>query len=173
MRLEGQFCSLRLVETKDAEFILSVRTDEKKSKYLSKTDASLEKQVEWIEQYKIRESKALEYYFIIEDRQNQSVGTYRLYDIESEVATPGSWILVDGVELSVVIESVLLMYDFVFNRLKKKKIAFEVRKDNKKVIRFHQSYGSICTHENDIEKFFEFKAGQYAEMKSRMIKYIG
>ncbi|HAU8252184.1 TPA: GNAT family N-acetyltransferase [Vibrio vulnificus] len=173
MRLEGQFCSLRLVEVEDAEFIVALRTDKKKSQFLSKTDASVEKQIEWIKRYKTRECEESEFYFIIEDQIGQPVGTYRLYDIESESATPGSWILVDGVDLSLTIESVLLMYAFVFNSLEKSKIIFDVMKSNKRVIRFHQSYGSICTQEKQDLKYFEFTSELFPEMKVRMGKYIG
>lgn len=173
MRLNGQYCSLRLVEIEDAEFIVSLRTDEKKSQFLSKTRSSVEKQVEWIEHYKEREREGLEYYFIVEDSFGQRVGTYRLYDIKSHSATPGSWIMIDGVELPVTIESVLLMYAFVFESLNKHKIIFDVMKGNKRVIRFHQGYGSVFTHENEEFKYFEFTSEQFPKMKAKLGKYIG
>ncbi|MUK49021.1 GNAT family N-acetyltransferase [Aliivibrio fischeri] len=173
MRLKGQFCTLRLVEIEDASFILKLRTDQKKSKFLSKTNVDLEEQISWIKLYKKREDLKKEYYFIIEDKFNNKVGTYRLYDINHEQATPGSWIIIDGVELSVTIESVLLMYDFVFNRLNLKRINFDVMKGNKRVVRFHESYGSVCIYEDEDNKNYEFDSKQFPEMKTKMRKYIG
>ena len=52
--------SVRLVEEDDAEFILKLRTNRKLSRYLHKTDADIEKQIQWIRNYKKRE---LELYF--------------------------------------------------------------------------------------------------------------
>jgi hypothetical protein len=46
---------LRLVEVADAEFIINLRL--KKGQFLSKTDTNIQKQVEWIMQYKKREER--------------------------------------------------------------------------------------------------------------------
>jgi hypothetical protein len=46
---------MRLVEESDAEFILSLRTDESLNQFLSKTSTSLSAQIDWIRNYKIRE----------------------------------------------------------------------------------------------------------------------
>lgn len=173
MRIEGEFCTLRLVEMEDASFILNLRTDQKKSKFLNKTNINLDQQISWMKEYKKREALDKEYYFIIEDNLNNKVGTYRLYNINNEQATPGSWIIIDGVELSVTIESVLLMYDFIFNRLNFKKINFDVMKGNKRVVRFHESYGSVCIYEDEDNKNYEFDSEQFPEMKTKMCKYIG
>ena len=44
---------LRLVEKTDAEFIVDLRTDKKLGQNISWTSASVEKQIAWIEEYKI------------------------------------------------------------------------------------------------------------------------
>ena len=56
--------SVRLVEEDDAEFILKLRTNRKLSRYLHKTDADIEKQIQWIRNYKKRELEGTEYYFL-------------------------------------------------------------------------------------------------------------
>ncbi len=47
---------VRFVEESDAEFILSLRTDPKLSRYLHATDNDVEKQRQWIRKYKEREA---------------------------------------------------------------------------------------------------------------------
>lgn len=171
--LSADHCSLRLVNEDDADFILKLRADEKKSRYLNKTENNIQKQIQWINSYKKRERKGDEYYFIIQDLQERPVGTYRLYDITDSTATPGSWIIMDGVDLCVPLESVLLMYEFVFYFLNKEKIIFDVRKENKKVVRFHESYGSIRVSETDLDYFYEFPATDFNKMKIKFERYLG
>lgn len=171
--LQGRYCSLRLVDVQDATFILKLRTDEKKSKYLNKTENDICKQIDWIRAYKVREAQGYEYYFVIQDVLGNPIGTYRLYGIQDSMATPGSWILIDGVDIRVSLESVLLMYEFIFQNLKKEKIIFDVRKDNKKVVRFHESYGSLRVGESDIDYFYEFQSSEFEKMKKKFSQFIG
>lgn len=64
----------------DAEFILSLRTDPDKAKYLSQTRNNLEQQRNWLENYSINEGQA---YFIIEN-DGEAIGTVRLYDAKGK-----------------------------------------------------------------------------------------
>ena len=50
-KLIGKYVSLREVTVDDAEFILSLRCDENKSKFLHKTEYNLENQVAYIKRY--------------------------------------------------------------------------------------------------------------------------
>ena len=77
--IRGEGVLMRLVEKSDAKFIVDLRTDEKLGKNLSKTSSSLDDQVNWIEDYKKRESRQKEFYFIFEDLNHKPWGTVRLY----------------------------------------------------------------------------------------------
>ena len=77
--LVGKNINLRLVEVSDAKFIYDMRQDSK-SKYLSVVNSGVESQIEWIKEYKKREFKGSEYYFVIESKNNESLGLVRLYD---------------------------------------------------------------------------------------------
>lgn len=55
--INGKNINLRTVEFTDAEFIYSMRQNEIKTKYLTKTNGTLEDQREWIKHYKERENK--------------------------------------------------------------------------------------------------------------------
>ena len=61
---------VRFVEESDAEFILSLRTDPKLSRYLHATDNDVEKQRQWIRKYKEREAHGKEYYFMYIKNEN-------------------------------------------------------------------------------------------------------
>ena len=52
--IERYGLTVRLVDEDDAEFIYTLRTNSKLSRYISNTDEILENQVEWIKKYKIR-----------------------------------------------------------------------------------------------------------------------
>lgn len=50
-KLQGWFINLREITIGDAKFVLDLRCDEKKSKYLNKTEYNLEKQIDYINNY--------------------------------------------------------------------------------------------------------------------------
>ena len=53
MLIYGNNIDLRPVEIDDAEFILSLRIDQKLNQYLSPVENDLEKQREWIKNYRL------------------------------------------------------------------------------------------------------------------------
>lgn len=143
---------LELITEDDAEMILKLRTDPKLNKFLSKTDSSIEKQKEWIREYKKRELKGEDYYFSIKLISNNDIlGYIRVYNINKGTKTCewGSWIMKDEKPISSALESVALIYDFIFNTLKFEKAFQTVIKENKKVLSFHKAYGvkTISTDE--------------------------
>ena len=50
--LKSKTISMRYVEESDAEFILSLRLDNRYNNFLSRVDASLDGQKSWIRKYK-------------------------------------------------------------------------------------------------------------------------
>ena len=50
-KLIGKYVNLREVTVDDADFILSLRCDENKSKFLHKTEYNLENQIAYIKKY--------------------------------------------------------------------------------------------------------------------------
>ena len=81
----------RLVNESDAEFIVNLRTDPKVNNFLHYTDSNIEKQKEWIREYKKREEAGTDYYFIF-FKDGIPVGLDRLYDIDADMFTSGSWV---------------------------------------------------------------------------------
>jgi RimJ/RimL family protein N-acetyltransferase len=155
MNLEYKNIKLRLVEPKDAEFILSLRLDQKYNRYLSEVVADVEAQRAWIENYKADEANGNQYYFIIERIDGTPCGTIRIYDLTSDSFCWGSWILNHDKTKYAALESAFLVYRYGFDSLGFNKSHFEVLKGNHGVIKFHQRMGARIVNEDDMSFYFE------------------
>lgn len=167
--IEGKFINLRDVQINDAAFILMLRTSDKKSKYLHKTSNDLEKQVNYIQHYKTLDN---EWYFIIENKDGVALGTVRIYDIIGDSFCWGSWLIVDGVSPRVALESALLIYDYAFYELGFNKVHFDVRKENLKVQRFHESFGAIRVGETDQDVLYNYTKIDYEKVKGKFFRLV-
>lgn len=165
--LQGTYVNLREVELTDAAFILTLRTDERKSRFIHKTENNLEKQIEYLERYKQLDN---EYYFIVERKDGQLIGTERLYDIRENSCILGSWLMVDGASAAEVLEGDILLKNFAFLYLGMREIRFDVRKGNKRVIRYHINWGSELISENEIDYFFCLKKEVFTK---NQVKFLG
>lgn len=126
--IAGKTINLRDVEISDAEFILELRCDENKSKFLHKTQNDLAKQIEYIKNYKSKEN---EWYFLIESKSGEQLGTVRIYDvINNDDFCWGSWLIKNNAPTNTAIESALLIYEYAFYILGFTKVHFDVRKEN-------------------------------------------
>jgi RimJ/RimL family protein N-acetyltransferase len=134
----------------DAEFILSLRTDKNKSRFLSATKNDLDAQKVWLLQYGSAEDQA---YFIIEFN-DEPIGTVRLYDAQQESFCWGSWILKDGRPRQAAMESALMVYAYAVNHLGFKGSHFDVRKGNERVWQFHERFGAQRIRETDLDYFY-------------------
>jgi RimJ/RimL family protein N-acetyltransferase len=160
----GKNLHLREVEISDAEFILSLRVDPNKNKFLSYVESNLEQQKNYIEKYKL---KLQEYYFLICFSNGFPIGTVRIYDIREDSFCWGSWILSDEAHINSAVESALLLYDFAFYSLHFKSSHFDVRKENLNVIKFHQKFGAEITHEDGLNFYFKFTLDNYERIRQK------
>lgn len=166
-KLEGRTIHFRLIEESDATFLYQLRIDETLNKYISKVDSSVEAQIEWIRSYKERESRDIEYYFIIERNDtNEKIGTIRLYGITDDNRFCwGSWILNSRKTVTSAIESAYLIYEFAFEKRNLSSSYFQVDRLNNTVNSFHVKTGAIKIDEDMVninyiftkECFFKFK----------------
>ncbi|TDP00916.1 GNAT family N-acetyltransferase [Flavobacterium sp. 245] len=146
---------LRLVEEIDAEFIVSIRTDFSKSKFISETDVSIEKQREWIRNYKKREKEGEEYYFIAIDENDIKFATYRIYNKKENNIEIGSFVSKPGYDIAInVIKVDIILKAFVFTTLKFDMLNFEVRKENKSVVNYHKKFEPSLLKEDDLNYYF-------------------
>lgn len=167
----------RIVETYDAEFILSLRNDQNLNKFLNNTKQNVSNQINWIENYKKREKKKEEFYFIICDDttgQNLKIGTIRIYNIKNHFKefTWGSWILKKNSIKSAAIESMLTLYSFAFEKMQLSLSKFDVRKNNLNVIKIHNKSGAKKISSDEENFYFEFNQYDFIKLKKKYTKFL-
>lgn len=173
--LEGPTIYLRLVEKDDAAFICSLRNNQKLNTHLSKSSPHVDDQRQWILDYKRREAKEQEFYFIIHRKSDAlPIGTVRLYDFRENPKSYcwGSWILNEDKTRYAALESSLLMYETAFNKLNFKQSHYDVRKDNVKVQSFHEKMGAEKISEDELNYYYIFLKQKHEENKLRYAKFL-
>lgn len=173
MIISGKNINLRLVEEGDAEFIVNLRL--KKGDFLSPTNSNILNQVQWIESYKRRESSGDEFYFIIENKTQISLGTTRIYHIdrEQECFTFGSFIVDKhlGHKLSAP-EAMYQVMRFGFNRLLMKNCFFDCKKKNINAVDFYKRFGAQIISENEYDYFFSLSIEDFLGYKEKYKRFL-
>lgn len=165
MLISGNKLLFRNASVNDAAFILSLRTNQLKSRHLSKVSDELSEQVKWLHAYEERDTEA---YFIIEDLKGSQLGTVRLYDAQADSFCWGSWILTDSAPSTAAIESALIIYTYALDTLGFDRSHFQVHKANERVWKFHERFGAERVSEDDIE--YEYTLSN-ASIRSSIDKY--
>ena len=167
-RVTGHKLSFRDAVPADAAFILGLRTDPTKSRYLSSTSSDVAKQVAWLESYARDPSQV---YFIMEDAGGRPVGTVRLYDARGDSFCWGSWIIKDGMPTNYAVESALMVYRYALG-LGFTRAHFEVRKDNASVWRFHERFGAVRTGETEHEFLYAISGEAIAASLEKYARFL-
>jgi len=140
--LEGYGCRMRPVEVSDAEFIVNLRNQPFAIGKIHATSTSVEKQEEWIRNWKKRDR---DYYWIIESaaEEYKPIGTLGLYDIlpDNSEGMPGRLVVLPQDKVTIL-APFLLMYRFAFEKLGFQRVVMFVVASNRKVRRFHALYGA-------------------------------
>jgi len=126
--LERYGLQVRLVNEEDAEFIVSLRTDPRLSRYIHETSSDIEQQKQWIRNYKLREAKGLDYYFLFSIGNPQ--GLARIYNITEDTFTQGSWIFSPEAVLGASVLGNIISSEIGFEFLGKKIEYTDARRDN-------------------------------------------
>jgi hypothetical protein len=164
--------TVRLVEESDAEFIVNLRTNEKLGRFLSQTDGNVDEQRKWIKAYKAREAAGEEFYFIAVGEQGEQYGTTRLYHFEANSFTTGSWLFAENTPAGVAIKADLIGRELAFEELGYEICKFDVRRDNKTVIRFHQFFKPKVIMENDLDIYYELDKASFYKFRDKIINII-
>jgi len=159
----GARLRFRNAQPSDAAFILSLRLDPEKNRYLSATSASLADQQAWLERYASDPSQV---YFIIETLDGMPIGTVRLYDVRDDLFSWGSWMLSDEAPKSSAVESTLMVYAFG-RHCGFRGAYFEVRKGNERVWQYHERLGAARTGEDEDNYYYEIDRPAIDEMFER------
>jgi RimJ/RimL family protein N-acetyltransferase len=167
--VRGKSIFFREVAVNDAEFIVDLRTNPEKNKYLSITSSDIEKQRGFIASYL---NNQFDFYFLICDWQSKKLGTIRIYDIKENSFCWGSWILSQDATNTAAIESALLIYDFGFYALHYSKSHFDVRKENQRVVDFHKRFGARLVGEDSLNYYFEYDVDDYLRTRQKYRRYL-
>tara|TARA_B100001093_G_C26565307_1_gene900517 strand:+ start:241 stop:774 length:534 start_codon:yes stop_codon:yes gene_type:complete len=136
----------------DAAFLLKLRKDIIKSRYLSPTSNSLEDQKMWMQAYR---DKVDEAYFIIQNKSGDRLGCVRMYNPVGSSFQWGSWLIVNGTSPNVALESALLIYSYA-RRLGFTKAKINVTQKNINVWKFHENvFNAMLINQNSVERFYE------------------
>lgn len=167
-KVVGHTLSFRHAEVSDAEFILALRLDPERARFLSETPPEVGKQAAWLARCSADDSQA---YFVILNKVGDRVGVIRLYDQRGNSFSLGSWILKTGVPSSSSIESVLMIYRFGlwlgFDRAH-----LDVRKNNASVWKFHERFGAIRVGETDQDYLYQVSNVAILKAFEKYKKYL-
>jgi len=168
IRVAGKTLSFRNACLDDAAFILTLRTDPKKSQYLSAVGGDLASQQAWLVGYEKSDNQA---YFIIENN-SQEIGTVRLYDPQGESFCWGSWILADSCNGQAAIESALMVYAYAIDFLGFTAAHFDVRKTNERVWHFHERFGAVRVGETELDYLYRLNLTSIQVARKRYSKFL-
>lgn len=140
--LEKYGLKVRLVNENDAGFILSLRADFERTKYMVTLDKNIEKQRRWIRHYKKRELKGLDYYFIYSNTEDKPIGLNRISQIntKNKTAKDTSLIAIKGLKYEAL-KMTVIRNEKVLNLLAIEKLWGEVHKNNTKAIKIFSLFG--------------------------------
>jgi RimJ/RimL family protein N-acetyltransferase len=168
-RVYGRNIVLANVQVEDAEFILSLRLDPDRSRFLTPVDPDIEKQREWIRSYLASKGQA---YFVICDTSMRRLGTVRIHDAGGDSFSWGSWILSDGAPATAALESAVLVYHLATRIWGFRSAHFKVHRANVPVLAFHEKFGARRVSETGEEVHLRIAPEQIERSLKRYARYL-
>lgn len=160
---------ISLINDTDAEFICELRNNYK-ARLLNGSEITVIQQRDWIHEYKIREKKETEFYFIFWIGSTR-VGTIRFIKMNNDTFESGSWLFVDDIPFNIIIKAELFCKDFAFEFYNFSNCYFYMNKKNKQVIRFHNMFHPEVVKEEKDFLHFILKREVYFKNKNRILSY--
>lgn len=166
----------RLVEECDAQFIVDLRCSNH-AKYMNTIPNDVNKQIDWIRNYKERERQGLDYYFIFY-KDDKPIGLYRIYDIRGDVFSSGSWVFTHDSPIGAAFVAQVICREIAFEELglEKEEVATAVHVDNVNVLKFNLFMGMKDIGRAMTEKGEYISLGlskeDFEKYKSRAIRMV-
>lgn len=145
---------VRLVNEDDADFIVRLRTDEKLCRYINTTKPDIEVQKEWTRKYKEREQRGEDYYFLFEKPLGIPVGVCRIYDIQEDQYTVGSWLFSPDAPIGTSILADIITREIAYSMFPGKTLFFDVRKDNFNVLRYQSTFQPTELYRDELSIYY-------------------
>ena len=171
-RIEGPNLVLRLIETEDAGYVHGLRTDARYNRYLSEVRGTVEDQRRWIDNYKSREAAGSEFYYVIERKDGVRCGVVRLYDIDQDSFTWGSWILDENKPSKAALESALLSFGAAFETLCLNQGNIDVRLGNERAISFYNRMHMVEMRRTNLAIYYVYARERYEHDRSEFRRLI-
>jgi len=135
-KIVGEFINMRIAEVEDADFTLLARQNKEKNKYIPQLQITIEQQKEWIR--KQIESDDC-YFFVIERKDGEKIGTFSLYDIQNDKAESGRLVMLGNQIESM--EAGILFNSFCFEEAKMDLVQSEIDAENNAALGFSNQLG--------------------------------
>ncbi|MBP5424160.1 MAG: hypothetical protein J6Y78_17130 [Paludibacteraceae bacterium] len=155
----------RLVDKDDAEFVVRLRTDTQKGQFLGATDADVEKQRHWIQEYKKRERDGKEYYFMFEKPKGERLGVSRIYDIKEDTFTTGSWVFKKDAPFGAAFLGDIICHEIAFELFPKSVNLHDVRKANMGVRKYADEFHPTLLFETEYTQYYMNTRENYIKYK--------
>lgn len=114
--MEKYGLQVRFVQEDDAEFIVQLRTNPIKARFISPTSTNIEDQKKWLQEYKKREYNGNDYYFLY-TYKGEPAGVNRIYEIEDNHFIHGSWVFSDAVPPYCALAAGIIAREIAFDML--------------------------------------------------------
>jgi len=161
-RINGHSLNLRFVRPVDAAYIHQLRNDPTRNRYLSEVRGTIDDQRRWIDAYMTREASGGEFYYMIELSNGERCGTVRLYDIQPNFFTWGSWVLDHNKPRMAALESAMLSFGAGFLGLGLENARVEVLSQNTHAQAFYRRLGMRETHRTERETVFAYTRERFS-----------
>lgn len=168
----GPRLRLRLITPEDAPYAHALRINPQYNRHLSPVTGTAEDQRQWIERYKAKEAQCQQLYYVIERLDGTRCGLVRLYDIDDEQFTWGSWILDSNKPPKAALESAVLSFGIGFSYLGLKVAKVDVRVENTHAETFYRRLGMIETHRTVQDIFFDYPRKLFEENLSTYLQLL-
>lgn len=165
----GKNIDLRPVIVSDAEFILSLRTDDELNQHLSPVGNDIELQRQWIINRKAANN---EWYFIVQNKNAEPVGTIRIYDIQDNSFCWGSWIIKKNARKYASFESVVRIHELAFYKLGFTEARVDCRIDNIKSSNFQQRFGYKLVNQDALNLYFSLSKLDYSRTRDNYLMLL-
>lgn len=171
---EGKYIFLRSAKEEDAEFIVRIRTDDKKNHFVHAVDSDVNKERNWICNQHKREG---DYFFsFVRKRDGQILGNISIYNIKNGAGELGRWLSYGSAVENL--ESAVLAHDFAFNTLQISSVYTRTMSDNKKVVSFWRRFGGVARENVPVEDFTVYYNTVYKEqykdeIRPKLVKMLG
>ena len=171
--IAGKFVRLRIADEQDAEFTLTIRQNNKNTKFMPKLNVDLSAQKKWL---KTQRDSCDCYFFVIERLDGTRIGTFSLYNIEENEGETGRLIMQGNPIESL--ETFVLFHDFCFQEAGMQVVHSEIEDGNNAAIGLalrvgSREYGRRHDEKSGIQ-MFQMKASKadYMEKREKLAKLV-